>query len=133
MSVSVWVLTVSLERRRMLPLVVCSSTAVPPPFILPSRWRRDFSVTSKLSSDPTLMPPLVTEAATVAFAFSGSISVTLPLVVSSEIFSEPTDAMSIETEPLVVSPSTPPVRLVPLTAPLVVCATTLPDSALTVT
>ena len=78
------------------------------------------------------MPPLVTDADTVAFACSGSISVTLPLVVSSEILPEPTDAMSIETLPLVVSAATPPPRLGPLTPTWVVCAAPLPAAPVSV-
>ena len=73
------------------------------------------------------MPPLVHDAETVALAVSGSISVTPPLVgLAARSRSVPTDAMSIDTPPLVDRASTPPVSSVPLTPPLVVCAMTLP-------
>src|SRR5580765_3373809 len=104
----------------MPPFVVWSSIGVPPPFSVPSKWRRDFSETSRFSTEETLMPPLVHDADRLALAFSGTINVTPPLVVRAEIGSVPIDARSRVTPPLVDRASTPPVRFLPLTPPLVV-------------
>ena len=109
------------ERSRTPPLVVCSSMGVPPPFNLPSRRRRDCSEISSFTP-ATLMPPLVQDAEMSAFADSGTVSETPPLVVRSAIRSEPTDASSMLTRPLVAAASTPPLRPLPVTPPLVVLA-----------
>src|SRR2546426_7457796 len=112
----------------MPPLVVCSSIGVPPPFMRPSKRRRDFSVTSTLRSGETLTPPFVHVADRSAFAFCGRLMLTPPLVVFAEIGSRPTDAKSMLTMPFVDRASTPPERPLPVTAPLVVRAITLPPS-----
>src|SRR5687767_10005741 len=65
---------------RTPPFVVCRSIDVPPPFNRPSRRRRDCSVTASVRSGETLMPPLVQDAVTSAFAESGSMITTPPFV-----------------------------------------------------
>ena len=75
-----------------------------------------------------LMPPLVTDADRSAFAVSGSVSVTPPLVVCSFTWPELTLARSMTTPPLVDRASTSPVSPSPRTPPLVVRALTFPLS-----
>ena len=95
-------------------------------------WRRDSCVVSSLRP-VMLMPPLVQVAETSAFAVSGSVRVTPPLVVPRSILSLPSDARSTVTCQLVVRASTAPVRSVPVTPPLVVRADTRPFKPLRVT